>query len=132
MNACFLCGLALAAVTTAAPAEPIVTYDLTWIRALDLSKEAARHDLWDTCHLVAALQGLANREAPRLYVYCVAPWDRYWLRWLRGPGNWLSQRDITEIRSFRKPNVYDGKGIRYRDEQVIQKAGKLGGPGAAV
>jgi len=38
----------------------------------------------------------------------------------------------AEIRAFRKPNVYDGKGIRYRDEQVIQKAGKLGGPGAAV
>jgi len=36
----------------------------------------------------------------------------------------------AEIRKFRKPNVYDGKGIRYKDEQVIQKAGKLGGPGA--
>jgi large subunit ribosomal protein L6 len=36
----------------------------------------------------------------------------------------------AEIRKFRKPNVYDGKGIRYQNEQVIQKAGKLGGPGA--
>jgi large subunit ribosomal protein L6 len=35
----------------------------------------------------------------------------------------------AEIRALRKPNVYDGKGIRYKDEQVIQKAGKLGGPG---
>ncbi len=34
------------------------------------------------------------------------------------------------IRAFRKPNVYDGKGVRYKNEQVIQKAGKLGGPGA--
>jgi len=33
----------------------------------------------------------------------------------------------AEIRKLRKPNVYDGKGIRYKDEQVIQKAGKLGG-----
>jgi large subunit ribosomal protein L6 len=37
----------------------------------------------------------------------------------------------AKIRKFRKPNVYDGKGIRYQNEQVIQKAGKLGGPGAA-
>ncbi len=36
----------------------------------------------------------------------------------------------AEIRKLRKPNVYDGKGIRYNNEQVIQKAGKLGGPGA--
>jgi len=36
----------------------------------------------------------------------------------------------AHIRALRKPNVYDGKGIRYNDEQVIQKAGKLGGPGA--
>jgi len=36
----------------------------------------------------------------------------------------------AEICALRKPNVYDGKGIRYKDEQVIQKAGKLGGPGS--
>jgi large subunit ribosomal protein L6 len=35
------------------------------------------------------------------------------------------------IRKFRKPIVYSGKGIRYQDEQVIQKAGKLGGATAA-
>ena len=33
----------------------------------------------------------------------------------------------AEIRALRKPRVYDGKGIRYRNEQVLQKAGKLGG-----
>lgn len=37
----------------------------------------------------------------------------------------------AEIRRLRKPSVYDGKGIRYKDEIVIQKAGKLGGQGAA-
>ena len=39
-------------------------------------------------------------------------------------------QSAAHIRALRKPNVYDGKGIRYNDEQVIQKAGKLGGPGA--
>jgi ribosomal protein L6P/L9E len=37
----------------------------------------------------------------------------------------------AEIRRLRKPSVYDGKGIRYKDEIVVQKAGKLGGQGAA-
>jgi large subunit ribosomal protein L6 len=37
----------------------------------------------------------------------------------------------ARIRKLRKPNSYDGKGIRYQDEQIILKAGKLGGPGSA-
>ncbi len=37
----------------------------------------------------------------------------------------------AEIRALRKPNVYSGKGIRYKDEQVLHKAGKLGGQGAS-
>jgi large subunit ribosomal protein L6 len=36
----------------------------------------------------------------------------------------------AKIRALRKPNVYSGKGIRYRDEVVLRKAGKLGGAGA--
>ena len=36
----------------------------------------------------------------------------------------------AKIRALRKPNVYDGKGIRYKDEQVVLKAGKLGGQSA--
>lgn len=30
----------------------------------------------------------------------------------------------AEIRAFRKPEPYKGKGIRYRDEQVLRKEGK--------
>lgn len=50
---------------------------------------------------------------------------------VRGADRQAVGQAAAEIRKFRKPNVYDGKGIRYKDEQVIQKAGKLGGPGAA-
>ena len=49
---------------------------------------------------------------------------------LRGADKQSVGQAAAEIRSFRKPNVYDGKGIRYKGEQVLQKAGKLGG-GAA-
>jgi large subunit ribosomal protein L6 len=49
---------------------------------------------------------------------------------VRGADRQAVGQAAAEIRKFRKPNVYDGKGIRYKNEQVIQKAGKLGGPGA--
>ncbi len=49
---------------------------------------------------------------------------------VRGANRQAVGQAAAEIRKFRKPNVYDGKGIRYNNEQVIQKAGKLGGPGA--
>jgi large subunit ribosomal protein L6 len=46
---------------------------------------------------------------------------------LRGACKQRVGQVAAKIRAFRKPNVYDGKGIRYRDEEVLQKAGKLGG-----
>ncbi len=32
----------------------------------------------------------------------------------------------AEIRDFRKPEPYKGKGVRYKDEHVVRKAGKAG------
>jgi large subunit ribosomal protein L6 len=46
---------------------------------------------------------------------------------LRGADKQQVGQVAAKIRAFRKPNVYDGKGVRYRGEQVLQKAGKLGG-----
>jgi len=51
---------------------------------------------------------------------------------LRGIDKQQVGQVAAEIRALRKPNVYSGKGIRYKDEQVRHKAGKLGGPGAAA
>ena len=33
----------------------------------------------------------------------------------------------AKVRSFRPPEPYKGKGIRYKDEHIIRKAGKTGG-----
>src|SRR3989339_685356 len=33
----------------------------------------------------------------------------------------------AKIRSFRKPEPYKGKGIKYSDEQIVRKAGKTAG-----
>jgi large subunit ribosomal protein L6 len=32
----------------------------------------------------------------------------------------------AEIRSFKKPEPYKGKGIKYDDERIIRKSGKSG------
>lgn len=36
----------------------------------------------------------------------------------------------AEIRAFKKPEPYKGKGIKYEDEHIIRKAGKSGKEGA--
>ena len=33
----------------------------------------------------------------------------------------------AKIRSFRKPEPYKGKGVKYSDEHIIRKAGKTAG-----
>ena len=52
---------------------------------------------------------------------------------LRGIDKQQVGQVAAEIRKKRPPEPYKGKGIRYQDEDVIHKAGKLaGGQGAAL
>lgn len=44
---------------------------------------------------------------------------------VEGPDKQLVGRVAAEIRAIRKPEPYNGTGIRYKDEHVRQKAGKL-------
>jgi large subunit ribosomal protein L6 len=46
---------------------------------------------------------------------------------VRGPDKQLVGQVAAQIRAFRKPEPYKGTGIRYQDEQIIRKEGKLGG-----
>lgn len=49
---------------------------------------------------------------------------------IRGIDKQQVGQTAAKIRALRKPNVYSGKGIRYKDEAVLHKAGKLGGSSA--
>lgn len=44
---------------------------------------------------------------------------------VRGPDRQLVGQVAADIRAFRPPEPYKGKGIRYHDEYVRRKAGKL-------
>ncbi len=49
---------------------------------------------------------------------------------LTSPDKQLVGQVAAEIRSLRKPEPYKGTGIRYKDEQIRRKEGKLAGGGA--
>ncbi len=91
----------LAFIALAAPAEPIGLYDLTDTLKCDLNDPNQVRRAWDHCHAVATLQGIVNRDAPRLYVRYVNAYGRnvddYWLTEMSKPGGWLHGRKVKTI-----------------------------------
>jgi large subunit ribosomal protein L6 len=45
---------------------------------------------------------------------------------VRGADKELVGQTAAKIRSFREPEPYKGKGVRYSDEKILRKAGKTG------
>ncbi len=84
-------------------AEPITLFDLRYCATLKGDDSEQVQKIWDQCHLAAALQGLVNRDAPRLYLLYVESQhgsgniDEYWLKKLRQPGGWLADRPVQII-----------------------------------
>lgn len=85
------------------PQAPVFQYDLTYTLASDLEDPVQVHRTWDQCHLVAALQGIVNRDQARLYLRYVDSQhgkvnvDDYWLARLREPNGWLADRTVQRI-----------------------------------
>jgi len=48
---------------------------------------------------------------------------------IEGANKELVGQVAAKVRSFREPEPYKGKGVRYTDETIIRKAGKAGGKG---
>jgi hypothetical protein len=95
--------LAITAMTLLGAAEaPVLhTFDLAALEPADRSDTAARTRFWDTCHFITSMQGIVNRDAPRLYLYAVggkdASTDRFWLDWMRGDGDWLGDHTLEPL-----------------------------------
>lgn len=85
---------------------PIALYDLTY--AAHWAENQTRiPDAWDQVHAVATLQGIVNRDAPRLYVRAIANpeggnilVDDWWLARLQAPGGWLAGRPVETVPNF--------------------------------
>lgn len=89
-----------------AESPTIRLYDLTYAAKVDLNDPEQVRLAWDHCHVVAALQGIVNRDGPRLYVRFVqSPHlgqniDDYWLEKLTQPDQWLHGREIETAASI--------------------------------
>src|ERR1039458_7707851 len=81
--------------------ERIRVFDARYLRKPDPKDPNHAAEIWDTMHTLAAIQGLANREAPRLYViYCAefgVETDQFWFDWLRGEDGWLSESRLVPL-----------------------------------
>ena len=79
--------------------DVIGMYDLGYTLQTDLATAEGRNTAWDDVHLVAALQGIVNRDAARLYVYFVerdgVGIDRYWFDKYRRRGQWLYGKETV-------------------------------------
>ena len=85
----------------AVPENGYVVLDLSRWRSVSAkdSTEVAR--LWDALHVSSTLQGIVNRDAPRLFVNYVSAEgrdvDMYWLDKSREAGKWLDGREYVTI-----------------------------------
>ena len=82
------------------PTEPIAYFEMTRLWDAPLGELAQRRRLWDEMHLAASLQGLVNREAPRLYLRCLREPDDFWWRRVTEQGEWLAGRPVVTIHSL--------------------------------
>lgn len=94
--------------------EPITLYDLTYALKFDANNPHQVAAAWDHAHAVAALQGIVNRDAPRLYLRFVESHgmniDDHWLQIVTQNSDWLCGRQRTTARDL--PALIH----RYRDE----------------
>lgn len=85
--------------TTDSESGPLVIYDMQHLYSLDLTDEAQARSAYDEMHFVATLQGIVNRDEPRLYVkfsyhddFGAADIDGFWLSYLQQSGQFLAGR----------------------------------------
>lgn len=79
--------------------EPVVVFDISRFLHLRLDDpvEIRRH--WDVAHFAASLQGIVNRDAPRLFLRYIPERDDFWWNLMREPGEWLDGRAVIEVES---------------------------------
>ncbi len=116
----------LPAAILAAPApKTIHVLDVRSLKSRDLSKSDNVAEVWETMHALAALQGIVNRDDPRLYLlYCAEfgiETDQFWLDWLRGEDGWLRDTRLLPLTSLEeaiRAFTNDIKGVVVYDPAV--------------
>ncbi len=93
-----------AAPAAAASPKLVYTYDARPLNHLDLNVASNAAEVWDTLHVLAVLQGLANRERPQLYLFYCSDFkvdtDQFWFDWFRGEDGWLKASEIRPLHNL--------------------------------
>lgn len=105
--------------------DAIGMFDLTYTLSYDLNDKDQVESLWDDIHTVATLQGIVNRDAPRLFIRYVERSginvDDYWWSKYRKPGKWLYGKDTVvyrDIVSLIKAYKQDINGVVVYDPAI--------------
>lgn len=102
----------------------IVYIDMRYTLEADYSDSLSLLNVWDDLHTISALQGIVNRDTPRLYMEYVVDdrsIDAYWWNKYRQAGCWLAGRDtlclhtVEEVVRYFQPML---KGVVAYDSQV--------------
>ena len=103
--------LFLAVITAEAKhQEPIVYIDMRYTLRADYRDSVAVVGVWDDLHTISALQGIVNRDKPRLYIEYIETngrsIDAYWWNRYRSEGEWLYGRDTLRLQSVEEAVRY--------------------------
>lgn len=81
--------------------DEIIMLDLRSFNSINRSDKSAVLNLWDTFHAISSVQGIVNRDTPRLYINYVkngsTDVDSYWWDMYRKPGKWLATKQVREM-----------------------------------
>lgn len=76
----------------------IFTLDLQSLHKADLDDPAQTANAFDTLHLAAVLQGVVNRDTPRLYID-YTPADGFWFERITSEGGYLEHCAVRQMES---------------------------------
>lgn len=106
---------------SAADPSPIYVFDMAHLSELDLHDPAQAREAWDTAHLAASIQGIVNRDAPRLFVRFMPHPDDFWFEYLTSEGRWLDGRPVIRFGGVEQlVRTFAGmiRGVVVYDERV--------------
>lgn len=96
------CLVLLAGPSAFADGQRVVyTFDARPLNQLNLEQPEHAARLWDILHTISALQGLANRKAPNLYLFYCSEFgvdtDQFWFDWARTEDGWIKDAEIRPL-----------------------------------
>ena len=109
--------LVVSSCSAAQSQQPVYYFDVTSLINVNQTNVPKK---WDTAHVLAAIQGIANREQPTLFIRFIKDNDDFWWAQLRKKDEWLHGKTVKKFHSlkeliyhfrdqFKGVVVYDGK-----------------------